>query len=95
MNRVQDKSGRQELAKFLKDGREAVGLSQIEVSQKMGYTSPQFVSNWERGLAKPPLSALSKLIKLYGVNSEEILDRYVLTTKRALEKVFFKSKAQR
>jgi transcriptional regulator with XRE-family HTH domain len=43
------------LASFLKERRIAAGLSQIDVSRKLGYTSAQFVSNWERGIAKPRL----------------------------------------
>ncbi len=78
------------LASFLKERRIAAGLSQIDVSRKLGYTSAQFVSNWERGIAKPPIEALAKIIKLYPVDREEVLDRYLLATKSRLEAVLVK-----
>ncbi|MCB0384792.1 MAG: hypothetical protein KDD43_05315, partial [Bdellovibrionales bacterium] len=33
-----------------------------------------FVSNFERGLCSPPLNALAVLVKLYGMNPEELID---------------------
>lgn len=79
-----------DLAVYLKEKRVAAGLSQIEVSKKLGYTSAQFVSNWERGVAKPPLEALAAIIKLYAVDGDEVVDQYLRTTKKRLEKFFIK-----
>lgn len=42
------------IGKFLRDARVSAGLTQRDVSAKMGYTSAQFVSNWERGVCAPP-----------------------------------------
>lgn len=80
----------EELASYLKQKRMGAGLSQGEVAEKLGYTTAQFVSNWERGIAKPPLVALAKLTKLYSLSVDDVLDRYLLTTKRRLETYFFK-----
>ena len=62
------------LGKFLKDKREAAGLSQKEVADKLGYTTPQFVSNWERGVSQPPLKTLKKIGEMYKVSSDELFN---------------------
>ena len=48
----------QKLGPFLKKARSKMGLSQRDVADKLGYTSPQFISNVERGLCSPPLKKL-------------------------------------
>lgn len=60
------------LAKFLKEKRENAGLSQKQVSDKLGYTTPQFVSNWERGVSSPPLKTLKKIGELYHVSADDL-----------------------
>ncbi|MCB0364986.1 MAG: helix-turn-helix transcriptional regulator [Bdellovibrionaceae bacterium] len=62
------------LGSYLKARRIAAGLTQHDVSTKLGYTTPQFVSNFERGLCSPPLNALAVLVKLYGMDPEELID---------------------
>lgn len=53
-----------ELSRCLRQARIRAGFTQAELAQKLGYTSPQFVSNWERGVARPPLSKTKELIEL-------------------------------
>lgn len=65
------------LSDYLKKSRENVGLSQTFVSSKLGYSSPQFVSNWERGLSHPPLKSLKKIAKLYKLRDKELFDIFV------------------
>lgn len=52
------------LSVFLKEKRTCAGLSQWDVAKKLGYSSPQFVSNWERGLSDPPIMTLAEKIQL-------------------------------
>ena len=40
----------QVLGDYLQSKRMKVGLSQGDVATKLGYSSPQFISNFERGL---------------------------------------------
>jgi len=54
-------------AKYLKESRLNSGLSQGKVAKELGYTSAQFISNWERGLSEPPLKTLRQLTELYGI----------------------------
>jgi len=81
-----------DLALFLKDSRVRCGLSQGDVAKQLGYTTPQYVSNWERGLATPSSRVLYKLAALYQVSADElyeILLRQVLErTERELRKDF-------
>ena len=53
-----------------------VGLSQAMVSDKLGYSTPQFVSNWERGVSFPPLEVLPELARLYKVDKETLFQIY-------------------
>lgn len=62
------------LGDFLKKKREAVDLSQGQVAKKLGYTSAQFISNWERGLSGPPLKTLCQLADLYKVSTETLFE---------------------
>lgn len=54
-----------ELGDYLREKREATGLTQREISEKLGYSSPQFISNFEAGISMPPLKKLRILIKEY------------------------------
>lgn len=58
----------------LKCWREKVQMSQGEVARKLKYTSPQFISNWERGLSMPPMEVLPKLLNLYSLSPDELTD---------------------
>jgi transcriptional regulator with XRE-family HTH domain len=58
---------------FLKQHRVKAGLTQSDVAQKLGYTSPQFISNIERGLCSAPVKHLKDFAKMYNVNTEELI----------------------
>lgn len=62
---------------YLKNKRIERGLSQKEVSDKLGYTTPQFISNWERGLSAPPIDVFKKIAHLYHISSEEMFDIFL------------------
>ena len=83
------------LAEFLKEKRVAAGLTQSEVAHKLGYSSPQFVSNWERGLANPPVFVLRDLTKMYRVGVDQMFDMIVDDFKSELQREFSGSKARR
>lgn len=61
------------LGKFLQQKRQESGLSQNKVAKKLGYTTPQFVSNWERGVINPPIETLAILPKLYNFDKKELV----------------------
>ncbi len=49
-----------------------LGLTQIEVSTKLGYDTPQFISILERGKALLPLSAVRKLSNILKIDFDEL-----------------------
>lgn len=62
------------LSDFLRQKREEAGLSQGDVSRKLKYSTPQFVSNWERGLSSPPLKVLKQVAEMYRVPSDQLFE---------------------
>lgn len=62
------------MGQYLKLKREAKNLTQAQVAEKLGYGSPQFISNIERGVSRVPVKSLRSFIELYGVPSEEVID---------------------
>lgn len=68
------------LANYLKEKRMAAGFSQKDVSDIFGYTSPQFVSNWERGLSQPPIKIIKKISDVYRVSADELFEIYLEQT---------------
>lgn len=57
----------------LKKWRENVGLSQAAVAKRLLYSSPQFISNWERGRSLPPMDILRQLMVLYRIVPDELI----------------------
>ncbi|MBX3033569.1 MAG: helix-turn-helix transcriptional regulator [Bdellovibrionaceae bacterium] len=47
------------------------GLTQAQVARKLGYTSAQFVSNWERGVARPPTGRARKIIAVLKLDPDK------------------------
>lgn len=62
------------LSGFLKSKRIAAGLSQRDVADNLGYSTPQFISNWERGISCPPINALKKLGEMYKVSADDLFE---------------------
>lgn len=61
------------LGGYLQKMRMKSGLTQREVSQTLGYSSAQFISNFERGIAVPPLKKLKVLMKMYDMPAETVM----------------------
>jgi len=64
----------EEFGALLREFRLDAGISQADVSKKCGYSSPQFISNLERGLTWPPMNVLAKMSDLYGIKKSVLLD---------------------
>jgi transcriptional regulator with XRE-family HTH domain len=63
-----------ELGSYLQARRLHAGLTQRDVQLKLGYSSAQFISNFERGISAPPLSKLKVLAKLYRLNLDKVIE---------------------
>ena len=61
------------LGAFLQEHRVRANLSQKEVADRLGYSSAQFISNFERGIASPPLRHLKVMIELYNMSVEKVM----------------------
>ena len=90
------------IGRYLKEKREKASLTQLDVARHLDYTSPQFVSNWERGVSLPPIDVLPKLAGLYGVSAKEMVDtmhkfhlQVVEHRKKELLKLFQKGSGKR
>lgn len=81
----------QYFGKCLKEFRNNAGLSQKEVGEMLGYTNPQFVSNWERGISTPPVDVLKKLSQIYSVPSDKM---FSLILDTAIERVTLSLKSR-
>ena len=52
----------------LKKIRESLNMSQSEVSDKLGYSNAQMISNIERGVCFPPPKTLKKMCDIYSTD---------------------------
>ena len=76
------------LATYMRRARENSGMSQLEVGRKLGFTSAQFISNWERGVSGPPMKALIRLKTIYKLDVNHVVDLIVETTRAKLNRAF-------
>ena len=74
-----------ELGNYLKEKRELCKLSQAQVSKFLGYSSAQFISNFERGLCAPPMPKLKELIQLYKIQAREVMNLLMQEQKKYIE----------
>ena len=74
--------------------REKAGLTQREVSDTLGYSTPQFISNVERGRCRFPVQKLPKIKKLYRLSTEQVLDLFLTEERAGLLRVFKKASAR-
>ncbi len=56
---------------FLKLRRVVVNMPISKVGRLLGYSSGQYVSNWEREISIPPEKIVKKLLSIYKINYEE------------------------
>lgn len=56
----------------LRSFREAKGLRQVDVADKLGFTSADRLSYWKRGMSAPNIINLFRLAALYEVLPHEI-----------------------
>lgn len=68
---------RRKYGEYLKNIRLKSNFSQGEVARKLGYSTAQFISNWERGVSKPPVTILKQLSKIYSKNPDELFNDYL------------------
>ena len=53
--------------------RKAAGLSVADLQNIFGFTTPQAIYKWQRGLALPTIDNLVVLANVFGVSMDEII----------------------
>lgn len=80
------------LAEILHGYRVGANLTQAQVADHLGYSTPQFISNWERGVSAPPINMIKKLSALYRVDAEEMFklieEQTIKEVRRSFEKKY-------
>ncbi len=64
--------------------RKQAGLRQVDVAAKLGFTSYDRISHWEKGSAFPSVTNLFRLSALYKVPAQELYEEYRATLERQL-----------
>ncbi|NUM57238.1 MAG: helix-turn-helix transcriptional regulator [Bdellovibrionaceae bacterium] len=60
-----------EIGQMVRNYREKNGMTQLELAEKLGYQTSQFVSLFERGLSKVPMEVLGQLVIILGIPEKQ------------------------
>ncbi|QDK39762.1 XRE family transcriptional regulator [Bdellovibrio sp. NC01] len=82
--------GRNEFAELLRELRVQSHLTQFEVAEKLQYATPQYVSNWERGISTPPVAHLKTLAKIFKYDDELLFEKFLQEEIRVITEDFKK-----
>lgn len=72
------------LAELIKTKRIQKGITQRELADELGYSTSQFISNFERSVSRPPMFQLKKICKLLDIKPEVMQEIYLADYKRQL-----------
>src|ERR1022692_308894 len=70
---------KQPIPNMLRFYRKQAGLRQVDVAAKLGFTSYDRISHWEKGSAFPNVTNLFRLAALYKVPAQELYAEYART----------------
>ena len=83
------KKDKNTLGAFLKESRHKRHLSQSEVADALKYDSPQYISDWERGVSSPPMKKIAQIAHILHVNTDRIFELLLECSKQKLEADLF------
>lgn len=63
-------------------------MSQKELADKLGYTSAQYISNWETGKASPPIKKIGKILDILGLPRQQALNFFNSELQKQLKTIF-------
>ena len=75
----------EEVGKYLRKCREKAGATQKEVSKYLGYNSPQYISNVERGVCGPAVDKVDAWCECVGASKKLVLRLMVKTYGKNVE----------
>lgn len=79
-----------QLSDLIKTVRETEGLTQLEVTKKLGF-HPQFISNIERGRCGLPVKYFKKMSKILKINIDVLIRAHVNDYQSSIEKKLIKN----
>ncbi|MCM2281315.1 MAG: helix-turn-helix domain-containing protein [Bdellovibrionaceae bacterium] len=83
------------LSAFLRDKRIELNMTQLQASRALGHSSPQYISNFERGLCEPSLETAMKLCELYGIPRKQLYEIMVELYQQEMSDKIFKKTGRR
>ncbi len=69
---------RYKTGQLIKERREILNLSQLDLSKPLGFRSPQFISNLERGISVLPAGHVKPLARLLQVPTSILVSAAVM-----------------
>lgn len=86
ISRYIDQVGKERIGAFLRSARMKTKprLSQSAVARAIGYSSAQYISNFERGVCLPTGEVIPLLVDLYSMNQNTLLNIYMSEARRSL-----------
>lgn len=63
--------------KKLRELREASGMSQLDLARRLGYSTPQYISNIERGICFFNIKNIPRVEKHLGVKNRELGETFL------------------
>ncbi len=87
-----DSISKKNLGDYLKKRRLTLGITQKHIAQIMGYSTPQFISNWERGISSPPVDKLESVSNVYGIPNKKFKAFLRKEVNNTLDRAFRSSK---
>ena len=82
------------VGRYLREQRVKSSLTQSQVAESLGYTSPQFISNIERGLCSAPAKHLRGFLKLYHIELDELVSVILKQEEENLRRALAESPAE-
>lgn len=61
------------LGQTIREYRQKANMTQLELANKLGYESMQFVSLFERGKSKVPFKVIGKCVVILGIPEKKIV----------------------
>jgi transcriptional regulator with XRE-family HTH domain len=83
------------LGLYLKTKRAERKMTQAEVAEALRDVHVQFVSNWERGLCAPPAHSFQRLIEVFKLDRDRLVDVMLTDAKSEIEAKVFKKKSKK
>jgi transcriptional regulator with XRE-family HTH domain len=76
------------MATLIKTARAEKGLTQTQLSKKLGYGDPQIISAWETGRVMPSMIRIGALTKALGIPKTKAVNILVEGYRNQLETFF-------